>query len=152
MIDKIKKSRYYFYAQQLRDVRVLGLAIFGVLVLLVSWSSIQVIQSNYDLQKQISKLQQQNEVQDLENTNLKLRNEYFNTDQYLELSARKQFGKAAPGETVLLVPKTVALAHTSALPQSTTKPKPVLATHKPSYQRNLQAWMDFFLHRAHEQQ
>ncbi len=151
MIEKIKNSRYYSYVQQLRDVRVLGLVLFGALVLLVSWSGIQVIQTNYELQKQISKLQQQNVVQQLENNNLKLRNEYFNTDQYLELSARKQFGKAAPGETVLLVPKSVALAHTTALTQTASKPQTTLTTHKPTYQRNFEAWMDFFLHRAHEQ-
>ena len=151
MIEKIKNSRYYFYAMQLRDVRVLGLVIFGVVVLLVSWSSIQIIQTNYDLQKQISKLQQQNDVQQLENNNLKLRNEYFNTDQYLELTARKQFGKAAPGETVLLVPKTVALAHATVLPHQAAKSAIVAKTHKPGYQRNFEAWMDFFLHRTHEQ-
>src|SRR5437667_142896 len=82
---KSKNRPYYFYARQLRDVRVLGLVIFGGLVLLVSWSGIQVIQTNYDLQKQISKLQQQNQVQELENNNLQLTNQYFNTDQYLEL-------------------------------------------------------------------
>ncbi len=151
MLDKIKNSRYYFYAQQLRDVRVLGLVIFGFLVLLVSWSGIQVIQTNYDLQKQISKLQQQNQVQELENRNLQLRNQYYNTDQYLELAARKQFGKAAPGETVLLVPKTVALAHTTPLPQTVIKKKAATVTHKPTYQRNFESWMDFLLHREHEQ-
>ena len=151
MIEKIKNSRYYFYAMQLRDVRVLGLVIFGVVVLLVSWSSIQIIQTNYDLQKQISKLQQQNDVQQLENNNLKLRNEYFNTDQYLELTARKQFGRAAPGETELLVPKTVALAHATVLSHQAAKPAVVAKTHKPGYQRNFEAWMDFFLHRTHDQ-
>ncbi len=151
MIEKIKSSKYYFYALQLRDVRVLGLAAFGVLVLLVSWSGVQVIQTNYDLQKQISKLQQQNAVQQLENTNLNLRNQYFNTDQYLELTARKQFGKAAPGESVLLVPKSVALAHTVNLPKPTSQPKDAPETHKPKYQQNFEAWMDFLLHREHEQ-
>jgi len=151
MLEKIKNSHYFYYLQELRDVRVLGLVVFGALVLLVSWSGIQVIQTNYDLQKQISKLQQENQVQQLENTNLKLRNEYYNTDQYLELSARKQFGKAAPGETVLLVPKSVALAHAAALPQTTIKSMATVATHKPTYQRNFEAWMDFFLHREHAQ-
>ncbi len=151
MLEKIKSSKYYFYGSQLRDVRVLGLAFFGVLVLLVSWSGIQVIQTNYDLQKQISKLQQQNQVSQLENNNLHLRNQYYNTDQYLELTARKQFGKAAPGETVLLVPKTVALAHAKEIPKPDTQTKEKPITHKPTYQRNFEAWMDFLLHREHEQ-
>ncbi len=149
MLQKIKSSKYYFYALQLKDVRVLGLAAFVILILLVSWSGVQVIQTNYDLQKQISKLQQQGTVAQLENTNLKLRNEYYNTNQYLELTARKQFSKAAPGEKVLLVPKSVALAHTIELPKEAQQAKTSPAAHKPTYQRNFESWIGFLLHREH---
>jgi cell division protein FtsB len=146
MIEKIQKLRKHPYYKQLRDVRVLGLIVFAGLALLVSWNGIAAIQTNYELQKQISQLQQERDVKQLENTNLKLRNEYFNTDQFLELAARRQFGKAAPGEKVLLVPKTVALAHTVSL---TSDAKPVVKTqvHKSQYQRNFEAWMNFFMHR-----
>ncbi len=112
-------------------------------MVLVSWNTVGVIQTNYDLQKRLSRLEQQNEVYNLENENLKLKNEYYNSDQYLELTARKQFGKAAPGERVYIVPKNVALEHTVELP----KPKeqaPEVANPKPMYQRNFEAWMDFF--------
>lgn len=147
MFEKIKNFHRNPYLRQIRDVRVAGLVVFGVLALLVSWSGVNVIQTNYDLQKQISKLEQQKQVQELENNNLRLRNEYYNTDQYLELAARRQFGKAAPGEKLLLVPKSVALAHTTDLPapekQATQKPQP----HKPTYQKNFEAWLDFFFHR-----
>ena len=132
--------------QQLRDPRAIGLVAFGIVAVLVTWSGIKAVQTNYGLQKQIARLQQQNEVHNLENTNLKLQNEYLNTDQFLELAARREFGKAAPGETVLLVPKSVALAHTVDLDKS-TKPKSQPSVSKPSYQRNFEAWIDFFLHR-----
>ena len=152
MFAKIKKSRIYSLLKSLKDVRAVGLLVFGVLVLLVSWSGVNVIQTNYDLQKQISKLEQQNQVQELENNNLKLRNQYYNTDQYLELAARQQFGKALPGEKLILVPKSVALAQTVDLPspnkQAADKPKP----HKPTYQKNFEAWVDFFMHRVSPEQ
>ena len=128
--------------QQFRDIRYVGFCVFGVMVLLVSWSGVGVIQANYKLQQQISALQQQNEVFDLQNKNLQLGNEYYKTDQYLELQARKQFGKAIAGETVLLVPSKVALAHTIDPPKSDKK----LAVHvvnKPMYQRNFEAWVNF---------
>jgi cell division protein FtsB len=146
MLDKIEKYRKHPIVQQLRDVRVLGLLLFGVIVLLVSWSGVQAIQTNYELQKQIAKLEQEAKVGELENNNLKLRNQYYNTDQYLELQARRQFGKAAPGEKLLLVPKNVALAHTSEPPTATAAPiapKP----HKPTYQQNFEAWINFLFHR-----
>jgi cell division protein FtsB len=133
------------FLQRLNDVRFVGQLLFVVVVLLISWSGIKTIQTNYGLQKQITTLNQQDSVQQLQNDNLALQNQYLNSNQYLELSARQNFGLGAPGETELIVPTSVALAHTVNLP-STVKPIPADA-HEPTYQRNLQSWVDFFLHR-----
>lgn len=135
------------YLLSLRDVRNVGVLVFVIIVLLISWSGAKAIQTNYGLQKQISRLQQENDVAKLENANLNLRNQYYNTDQYLELTARANLGLGMPGETELLVPKSVALAHTvpeqsAEAAQKTTVPK------QPFWQRNFEAWMDFLLHRG----
>jgi cell division protein FtsB len=148
MFERIKTAYKHPYTQQLKDTRVLGLLAFGVIVLLVSWSGISVIETNYALQQQIARLEQQNKVQELENNNQKLRNQYYTTDQYLELQARRQFGKAAPGETLLLVPKSVALAHTTDIKEPTTKEQESITPHKPTYQQNFEAWMRFFFHHS----
>ena len=148
MQDKIKHylKQAEWFVRQLRDVKFAGQILFLIIVLLISWSGVKAIQSNYGLQKQISALHQQNQVQQLENNNLQLQNEYFNSNQYLELSARQNFGLAAPGETELLVPKNVALAHTVTLPSTnTTVDKP--SDKQPTYQRNFEAWVNFFMHR-----
>ena len=136
---------------QLNDPRTLGLVAFGVIALLVTWSGIKAVQTNYDLQKQISVLEQETQVEELENQNLDLQNQYLNTDQFLELAARRQFGLAAPGEKLILVPKNVALAHTTELSTklATTPTGPVV--QKPAYQRNFQAWINFFFHRPTSQ-
>ena len=134
------------YLLSLRDVRNVGMLIFVVIVLLISWSGIKTIQANYGLQKQISELHQENDVQSLQNTNLQLQNQYYNTNQYLEIVARENFGLGAPGETELLVPKSVAMAHTVPLKAATT-PKTDVPS-QPFWQRNFEAWMDFFLHRG----
>jgi cell division protein FtsB len=149
MREKLKQyqEKYVPYLYQLRDVRVMGLVMFAVIVLLISWSGAKVIDTNYTLQKQISQLQQQTQVQQLENNNLKLQNQYYNSNQYLDLTARANFGLAAPGEKELIVPKTVALAHAANVP-SLDQAQPNKAPAKqPAYQRHFQAWMDFFLHR-----
>ena len=139
------KDRISAYAQRLSDIRFAGQVLFVVLVLLISWSGVKTIQSNYGLQKQISKLNQQNTVQKLENTNTALQNQYYKSNQYLELSARQNFGLAAAGEKELLVPEQVALSYTSDIPVAG---KPIRAEDKqPAYQRHLQAWTNFFLHR-----
>jgi cell division protein FtsB len=147
MIEKIKTFVKHPYIQELRDVRVLGLLIFGIIVLMVSWSGVRVIERNYRLQQQIARQEEQTKLYELENANKKLENEYYNTDQYLELQARKQFGKAAPGETVLLVPEHVAMSHTvdsERAKKEAQKEKP----NKPFYQKNFEAWMSFFFRRS----
>ena len=147
MLEKIKKLPQSQLVRDLKDIRVLGFSVFGALVLLVSWSGVNVIEANYKLEQQMSKLLQQNAVLDLENSNQKLKNEYYKTDAYLELQARKQLGKAAPGETLLLVPKSVALANTKDLTQAAPTAAPEKPT-PPKYQQNLEAWRDFLFKRA----
>lgn len=150
MQAKIKQYLLQFekYTDQLYDVRVVGLLIFGVVMLLISWSGANAIDTNYGLQRQIAQLEQQNQVRELANKNLELQNEYFKTDQYLELAARQNFGLAKPGETELLVPPAVALAHTVNVPDLEQQQASATKAKQPRYQRNFQAWMDFFLHRS----
>jgi cell division protein FtsB len=138
-------ARLQAYVLTLRDIRNVGLLVFTVIVLLISWSGIKTIQTNYGLQKQISQLNQENQVQSLENTNQHLQNQYYSTNQYLEITARQNLGLGAPGETELLVPKNVALAHTVKMPESASVKAGV--PNQPLWQRNFEAWMNFLLHR-----
>lgn len=150
MLEKIKTYAKLPAVKSLSDVRTLGMLAFGIISLLVTWSSIRVVQSNYDLQKQISKMQQQNDVQQLANTNQSLKNEYFKTDAYLELAARRHFNKALPGEKLVIVPKDVSLAHSIEVPKPSLTNQAVADTVKASgssFQRNFNAWLDFLFHR-----
>ena len=141
------QKKFEEYADQLHDVRVVGLLSFTLMVLFISWGGVRAIDTNYRLQKQISRLEQQGAVEQLENNNLKLQNQYFNTSQYLELTTRQNFGLAKPGEKLVTVPASVALAHTTDV-QNAEKAEAIQTKAKqPAYQRNFQAWMDFFLHR-----
>jgi cell division protein FtsB len=149
MLDKIKnyEEKIKYYVGQLRDLRVVGLFLFLVIVLLVSWSSVRAIETNYALQKEISALKQENAVKKLANENMRLENEYFETSQYLELAARHDFGLAAPGETVLNVSRSVAMSFTVDLSKTEEAGEQTKKVEPPAYQRNFQAWMDFLLHR-----
>lgn len=149
MFEKIKNFPNDPRFKQLQDVRVIGLIVFALLALLVSWSTISAIQTNYGLQKQISTLQQQNQVLELQNTNQDLTNKFYNTQQFLELASRRQFGLAAPGEKLLIVPQNVALAHTVDLSKQASKDSGQTA-HTSTFQHNFQAWMDFFQHRLND--
>ena len=130
--------------QILTDTRVLGLLAFGAVALLITWSGIKVVQTNYELEKKISVSKQRNAVEQLENENLKLRNQYYKSDQYLELAARRQFGKAAPGERLYTVPESVALARTvEAAPTPQLGETQETTSNKPRYQQNISDWVDF---------
>ena len=139
------KQKVINFAQQLSDVRFVLQIVFAVIVLLTTWSGIKSIQANYGLQKQISGLRQQNTVAELQNNNLQLQNQYFNSNQYLELAARQNFGLAVNGEKEIVVPVSVAMAYTTELP--TTAKVDATASQQPVYQQNFQSWVDFFLHR-----
>ncbi len=127
----------------LSDVRNIGLLIFVLIALLVTWSGVKVVQTNYDLQKQISVMRQENDVKRLANANIELSNQYLQTDHYLELVARKQFNKALPGEKLLIIPRTVAESHTVEVPLRQQDDEPQIEAAGPWYERNFNAWLDF---------
>lgn len=148
MKEKLKKHSETLgaYARSLRDIRALGVLVFVGVLLLMTWSGIKVVETNYGLQKKINDLQQETDVIKLQNETLKLKNEYYKTDAYLELSARQNFGLAFPGETEVLVPKATALAKAKMLPEK----KAVVANsdnNVPFYKKNYRSWVNFFLHR-----
>lgn len=127
----------------LRDTRALALIGFAVIAVLVAWNSVGVLQQNYELEKKISSLKQRNDVAKLENENQKLRNKYFESDEYLELTARRQLGKAKDGEKLYLIPR--GLAESSSInvkPIVEEIPEPELQKNK--YQRNIESWIRFF--------
>ena len=149
MFEKIKtyQTKVLEEARVFQDVRALGIVMFLVIALLISWSGIKVIETNYSLQKEIAQMQQENEVRRLENRNLALENQYFETDEYLELEARKNFGLASPGETVFVVPKQVALKNIVST-DTTTANGAKKQTKQPAWRQNFQAWTDFLLNRT----
>ena len=147
MKNKIKNllHRIGATAQRFSDLRFVGQVIFVIIVLLVSFSGVKYIQVNYSLQRKISALKQQNDVQRLKNENQKLQNEYYKSKQYLELAARQNYALAALGEKELDVPSTVAESYVADLPHDSVEQ--VADVRPVVHRQNFQAWIDFFLHR-----
>jgi cell division protein FtsB len=123
------------------------LYLFVLIVIAITWSSIKTIQNNYDLQKQISRLQQENAVIKLQNQNTALKNQYLQTDQYLELAARQSLGLAAPGEKVLLIPKNVSQKYIDPSLAKKFNSTGISTDKRSKYVKNMEAWRDFLLGR-----
>jgi cell division protein FtsB len=149
MFPQIKNSLNSKRVQQLLDIRNIVLYIFGLIVLAIAWSGAKTVQNNYELQKQVTSLQQQNRVLSLLNANTYLQNQFYHTDEYLELSARQNLGLAAPGEQVLIVPKAVAMKYVDpSLAKTSGISENIPSDKRPNYVKNLEAWRDFLLGRG----
>lgn len=75
------------------------------------WGTVEAIQRNFALQQQVDTLTQELSFHELENETLIFQQKYYQTDEYLELSAREHLNKSAEGEKVLILPpNTVKLA------------------------------------------
>lgn len=149
MVRRLKNFWNHERVRQITDVRNIALYIFALIVLAITWSGVKTVQTNYELQKKISALHQQNEVLKLQNENVALQNQYFQSDDYLEFAARRDFGLAAPGERVLLIPKSVALKYVDpSIKSGATETEAIkLPDNRPKYIKNLEDWRDFLLGR-----
>ncbi len=99
------------------------------------WGTMDTLQNNFRLQAQVNTLRQQAERNTLETQNLALENQYYASNEYVELQVRERLGKAAPGESMLLLP-------TNTASDTQTTPKPIATTATST--GNFQAWLNFF--------
>ncbi|MBP6962217.1 hypothetical protein KBB49_01630 [Candidatus Saccharibacteria bacterium] len=140
--DKIQNFRNKLSNKGLDDPRLLGLVLLAIIGLSVVWNGARVVQQNYGLLKKIAVLEEENRILELENSNKRIQIEYFKTPEFAELKARRVNGKASPGERVYIITNETALAslNTPELETISTNSE----VEKPTYQKNFEAWMDFF--------
>jgi len=146
MKENIKKHLEIDKLRSLVSLHNLGMLIIVLVALSVSWTSTKIIQRNYNLLKKITILEQQVMIDEAGIANQKLMNEYYKTDTYLEIAARKQFNKALPGEKLMLIPKSLALQKVPSLAAMQSEDDNV-ATVK---LQNWQKWIRFLTGRAIE--
>ena len=96
MLDDIKKHL---------TLNNIVLIIALMLALSWTWSTINVLAKNYDLERQVEQARLDAEIMNIQNENLRLEQEYFKTNEYMELAARKLLSKAQPGEHLVILPR-----------------------------------------------
>lgn len=123
------------------NTHTVGLLVIVAIAVSVTYSSAKIIHKNFVIQQQITILKQQNDLQDQININQKLKNQYYNTDAFLELAARRYFNKSSPGERVVLIPESIAKQYAA---DSLEEPdKTVYSSSDPWVIKNWRAWADF---------
>jgi len=68
------------------------------------WGSLDVMQRNYKLQKELDDKSRQLIVVQLDTDNSKLEQRYYKTAEYQALAVRQRLGLGSPGESVLILP------------------------------------------------
>ena len=68
------------------------------------WGSLQAMQRNYSLQKEVDLKQRELQLSQLQMESLQLQQRYYQTDEYKELAARDALGLVMPGEKILILP------------------------------------------------
>lgn len=68
------------------------------------WGSLQVMQRNYNLQKEVDFKQRQLELTQLQKDSLNLQKKYYESDEYRELALRDSMGLVMPNEKLLILP------------------------------------------------
>ena len=127
--------------EEIFTLNTLLYAVALVIALSLSWNTIKVIERNYSLEQEVDSLEEEVAILQLENQNLKFNIEYFKTDDYLEVAAKEEFNKRAPGEHVAVFEKDeFQPTQTSLTQQATTRQGDEQA---PDYQENFNAWWDF---------
>ena len=120
---------------------VIAALIISVTVAGVTINTSSVIMQNYQLEREVRAMEQKVSVAQIELETQKAKNQYYATDYYLDIAARKQLSKGASGEKLIIVPKSVAVAKLP-VKQETTIPDANIVDDQQSLS-NIQKWRLF---------
>lgn len=125
-------------ASKFLDSKTAVTGLFLVVAISLMFNTLKVIQRNYELQQQLDTLADEVALIEVENQNLKFNIQYYETDAYLEVEAKRRFNLAEAGEKVILLPKDGDLPQE----QLRTRVEEQQAT-QPQYEQNLDKWRAF---------
>lgn len=121
-----------------RDNAVLGIAV--VISISWAWSSVEVIQRNFTLQRELDEKRRQQKILELQSKNLEYEQRYYKSREYLTVEAKRRLGLIEPGERVIVLPTNSehikaldARYESSSVNQQNTRPEP----------SPFEQWMDF---------
>jgi len=103
------------------------------------WGSLQAMQQNFTLQKEVDYKKRQLQLAELQKDSLELQKRYYETNEYKELAARESLGLVMPGEKVLILPENSESAK-EADSKKTGSVNDTVTVEKTS---NLEQWLNF---------
>ena len=107
--SKIRKTVYWLKHDFFIFDNVILIVAF-VFCLIWTYGSISSMSRNWSLAQELMNRQRERTLLQLEVETLELENEYYLSEEYQELSARKYQGKKLPGETMVYLPENSVAA------------------------------------------
>lgn len=123
---KVKND--YFSA----DGLIIGAAV--ILCLYWAWGAISSMSRNWELEQRLDTRKKELTLLRLEVETLELENQYYRSEEYQELAARRQQNKMAEGEQMVLLPTNSEYARTKYRAIEHPEPAP---------KSNLEQWRSF---------
>lgn len=105
------------------------------------WGSLNMMERNYSLQKELDNKDRELKIADLEVVSLELEKRYYQTKEYQELAAREDLGLVLPGEKVLILPASNKQQSSNVADISDS------SNAKTTSPNNFDRWLDFLLGR-----
>jgi hypothetical protein len=98
--------RKWYYHIRHRYVTMNNVVIAVALVIGASWTwgSIEMMQRNYNLQKEVDSKRREQQLADLEVQTLTYEQKYYKSSEYQDLAMRQRLGMADAGEKALILP------------------------------------------------
>ena len=98
------RKLYYHFRHHYLTMNNVVIAVAFVIAASWVWGSIDMMQRNYTLQKEVDSKQRQKELAELEVQSMAYQKQYHQSSEYQELAARDNLNLADPGEKVLILP------------------------------------------------
>ncbi len=104
------------------------------------WSSVQAVERNYQLQREVDDKYRQLQLAELQTDTFAYEQRYYQSREYLELESKRRLGLAQPGEKVLVLPPNTEKAKQADSGQEQALVVPPTETAPPP---PMQQWLNF---------
>lgn len=130
------KKIYYHLRHRLLSTNNLVIVIAFFVALSWAWGSVNMLQRNFALQREVDAKKRQLTLTELEVNTQRFQQAYYKSDEYKELAVRQRLGLVFSGEKVLILPPNSLEATQSDL---SLKKKAVFV----SQPTNVEQWTNF---------
>jgi hypothetical protein len=138
-MKNINIRKLYYHARH-RYMTTNNIVVLVALIIGASWTwaSVQALQRNYTLQRELDTKKLEQRLVELETQNLTFEQRYYQTGEYKELAMRERVGVVLPGEKVLFLPPNSAQVKMLDA-RSTETP----VANEPRQASNFEQWIAF---------